>query len=119
MSDQRAPDFEIYDDGSPVAKTVRAQVIQITVDERINQAALCTIELRDDGTMSDGTKFKLGSELRVAMGYTGAWTIDAGRAAELESVQHWNMADDTLALLQREKLHHDIDQGLREQCPVA
>src|SRR4051812_14135123 len=75
-STRNAPDFQVFDAGQTISKTVRAAVIQITVDERVNQAAACTIELRDDGGMlSDGTRFKLGSEVRVALGYVGATKI--------------------------------------------
>lgn len=75
-SERTAPDFQVFDSGQPISKTVRAAVIQITVDERLNQAALCTIELRDDGgALSDGSKFKLGSEVRVALGYMGATKV--------------------------------------------
>lgn len=72
MAERSAPDFLVEDGGQPITKTVRDSVIQITVDERLNQAAACTIELRDDGgVLSDGTKFKLGSEVRVGLGYVG------------------------------------------------
>ncbi|MBI3726024.1 hypothetical protein HY251_19010 [bacterium] len=73
MPEHAKPDFQIHDDGSKVKDSVKAAVIQITVDERVDQASVCTIELRDEGAMlSDGKKFKIGSDLKVELGYVGA-----------------------------------------------
>jgi phage protein D len=73
MGDLRKPDFQIYDDGAKVQDDIKSAVIQITVDERLNQASICTIELRDDhGSMSDGSHFKPGADLKVELGYVGA-----------------------------------------------
>lgn len=72
MGDLRKPDYQIYDDGTKVQDSVKSAVIQITVDERLNQASVCTIELRDDqGVLSDGSKFKMGADLKVELGYVG------------------------------------------------
>jgi phage protein D len=76
MADARKPDFQLHDDGSKVQDDVKSAVIAITVDERLDQASVCTVELRDEGArMSDGKRFKVGSELRVELGYVGGTKV--------------------------------------------
>ncbi len=76
MSDARKPDWKITEDGNPVSDAVNAAIVQIVVDERLDQASVCTIELRDEGGLhSDGSKFKVGAELKVSLGYVGATKV--------------------------------------------
>ena len=46
--DKRAPDFKVYDAGSPLAEDVISRVQGITVDDRVNGAATATIRLADE-----------------------------------------------------------------------
>jgi Bacteriophage probable baseplate hub protein len=70
--DEPKPDFRIYDDGSLLKDAVLQDIIQITVDEPLNEAAVATVRLRDvGGCNSDGKKLKIGSELKIEMGYMG------------------------------------------------
>jgi phage protein D len=73
MGDLRKPDFQIFDDGAKIPDEVAASVVSITIDERLDQAGVCTIELRDDQSrLSGDSHFKIGSELKVSLGYVGA-----------------------------------------------
>ena len=75
MPDVLKPDFQIYDDGSKIQDDMKSAVISIVVDERLDQAAVCTIELSDrEGRLSDGKHFKLCSDLKVELGYVGTGT---------------------------------------------
>ncbi len=72
MSDFTRPDFKIYDNGSPIPDEVVSAVIQITVDDALDAAAVATIRLRDDLCwLSNDTKFKIGNEIKVELGYVG------------------------------------------------
>ena len=47
-------------------------MIQITVDDTTDGASVATVRLRDEGgRLSDGTKFKVGSALKVSLGHAG------------------------------------------------
>ena len=72
MSDFGRPDFKVYDSGSPVAEDVVAAVMQITVDDTVDGSSVATIRLRDERSMhSDGSKFGVGNELKIELGYVG------------------------------------------------
>lgn len=67
-----APDFKIYDDGSKIPDEVICRVLQVTVDETVKGGGIATVRLADEsGEFSDGSKFKMGSELKIELGYVG------------------------------------------------
>ncbi|MCO5167309.1 MAG: hypothetical protein M9894_13240 [Planctomycetes bacterium] len=73
MGHSQTIDFDIAEDGSPIEDAVRQAVIQITVDDAVDAAAVAMVKLRDeDGALSDGSRFKLGAELTIELGYLGA-----------------------------------------------
>lgn len=73
MADSRKPDFKIYVGGNPIKDEYVAAVIQVTVDDAVNAAALATIKFRDDGAkVSDKGPFKIGAEVVIHLGYVGA-----------------------------------------------
>lgn len=72
MSDFRKPDFKITEDGTPIPDDVVAAVIQITVDDVLDGAAVATVRLRDEGAaLSSGSHFSIGAELVIELGYVG------------------------------------------------
>lgn len=73
MGHSQTIDFKLSDNGSPVADVVRQAVVQITVDDMLDAAAVAMVKLRDtDGALSDGSKFKVGNELKIELGYVGS-----------------------------------------------
>jgi uncharacterized protein len=63
-------DFKISDAGALIPKETREDVIQITVDDTLDGAAVATIKLRDEHSKHSGAaKFKIGSELKIELGY--------------------------------------------------
>ncbi|MBX3468313.1 MAG: phage late control D family protein [Planctomycetes bacterium] len=73
MGHSQTIDFAIAVDGSPVEDVVRQAVIQITVDDTLDAAAVAMIKLRDqDGAIGDGPHFGLGAEVTIELGYVGA-----------------------------------------------
>lgn len=73
MGHSQTIDFKLSEAGSPVSDTVRQAVLQITVDDLLDAAAVAMIKLRDaDGALSDGSKFKIGNELKIELGYLGS-----------------------------------------------
>ena len=48
--DKSKPDFQVKVDGSPISDDIVAAVIQITVDDALNAAAVATIKLREDAS---------------------------------------------------------------------
>src|SRR5262245_17408905 len=76
MPEQLKPDFQVFDNGTKIKDDVKGAVIQITVDDRIDQAAVATVELRDDECRhSTGKIFKVGSSLKIELGYVGATKV--------------------------------------------
>jgi phage protein D len=72
-TNEYAIDFKVKDNGSPVSDAVRKDIVQITVDDALDAAAVATVKVRDlGGVHSDGSKFKIGSELTIELGYVGA-----------------------------------------------
>src|SRR5262245_49668882 len=76
MSEGTAPAFEILDSGSKIKDDLKSKVIQITVDDRVDQAAVATIELFDDkNAVSGGSTFKVGNELKIELGFVGQTSV--------------------------------------------
>lgn len=70
--DKSKPDFQVKVDGSPISDDIVAAVIQITVDDALDAAAVATIKLRDDySQVSDDHPFGLGAEIEICLGYVG------------------------------------------------
>ena len=74
--DKTAPAFEVYDSGSKIPDALKARVLQITVDDRVDQAAVAMIELSDEKNgVSGGSAFKVGNELKIELGYVGKTAV--------------------------------------------
>ena len=76
MSDPRRPDFKISIDGSPIDEKKIARVIQITVDDSLDQAALARVRFKcqvmgPDADTGDASDFEVGKELKIELGYVG------------------------------------------------
>lgn len=70
------PDFKVYDNGTEIAKTVREDVLQITVDDALDEAAVATIKLSDKGgKRSDGSCFAIGNPVKIELGYVGSTAV--------------------------------------------
>lgn len=77
MAHSQTIDFKIYDAGSLLTDAIRKDVIQITVDDMLDAAAIATVKLRDEGGLhSDGSKFKVGNELKIELGYLGSALVE-------------------------------------------
>lgn len=104
--DDKALDFKIYDAGSLVGDEVRQAVIQITVDDAIGQASVATIKLLDENSkLSDGTKFKVGNEVKIDLGYVGTT-----KQVFMGEVTGWQGAfprrgNQTLTVIAKDKFH--------------
>lgn len=72
-----APTFVLYENGQKVQdKSLLASVVRIVVDERLDQATVCLVELADRGlALSSGSHFAVGAELKVELGYVGATDV--------------------------------------------
>ena len=71
-ADQAKPNFTVEVDGSPISESLVAALIQLTVDEPLDQAAVCVLKFRDDSARhSSDHPFKVGAELKVGLGYVG------------------------------------------------
>lgn len=72
-----APTFVLYENGQKVQdRILLASIVRITVDERLDQAAVCMVELADRGlALSSGDHFAVGSELKIELGYVGATDV--------------------------------------------
>jgi phage protein D len=74
--DKTAPAFEVYDSGSKIGDALKARILQITVDDRVDQAAVAMIELSDEkDEVSGGKAFKVGNELKIELGYVGKTAV--------------------------------------------
>lgn len=107
MGHSQIIDFKLYDGGSPVPDAVRQAIIQITVDDMLDAAAVAMVKLRDtDGAMSDGSRFKIGSELKIALGY-----LDSGVEEVFKGeITGWRGAfvrrgGQTLTVIAQDKFH--------------
>jgi uncharacterized protein len=107
MGHSQSIDFKISDGGSPIADEVRESLVQITVDDMLDAAAVATVKLRDpDGVLSSGTKFKIGNELKIELGYVGSGVTEVFKG----EITGWKGAfvrrgGQTLTIVAQDKFH--------------
>lgn len=69
---KNVPDFELHDSGALLGRGVLDKLLQVTVDEPLDGAAVATLRFRDpEGAFSSGTTLAVGHELRVGLGWVG------------------------------------------------
>lgn len=103
MSEDR-PDFKIYLDGSPLDTKQISRVIQITVDNSLDQAALATIRF-DWAADGDGNTFAAGVELKIDMGYVAKTeTVFKGEITGLKG-NFPRRGDPSLVVIAMDKMH--------------
>ncbi len=107
MGHSQTIDYKLHDNGSPVADVVKQAVIQITVDDLLDAAAVAMVKLRDsDGALSEGSKFQVGNELKIELGYVGSGVQEVFKG----EITGWKGAfvrrgGQTLTVIAQDKFH--------------
>ena len=77
VADSSKPNFTVTVDGSPIRDDLISALVSITVDEPLDQAAVCAIKFRDDGAqLSSEHPFQVGATLEIGLGYVGESTTN-------------------------------------------
>lgn len=72
MATKNVPDFAIHDAGAALERGLLDKLLQVTVDEPLDGAAVATLRFRDEeGKLSSGSALAVGHELRVELGWVG------------------------------------------------